>query len=329
MTETNNGQHFATRVRAEKKPHPFFREAGRGKGLVHISNLVKFNPGLVLLMGDEGSGRSRMLTQFAENMKDKPGKICILNRSIKNESHLYDALLDGFGIGAGNDSLESMKKTVMAFLEAHVEADKPIVIALDDVHQCSLAMLEALIALQKSFKAMSLILIGDNTLQKMLERLLGGKMSASSVVLGPLNAREIRQYIHWRLPFTLPDLEITNVITLSRGNMALLEQEAKKREDSHQQRVNDDAENSRRVASGGKGAVIAVVLLMVAGLGYYLYQHARTNPMTPETSIQDSTTVPPAAAPETGQAMRSSADWVEKQMEWLGQPPPVEQTSPQ
>jgi type II secretory pathway predicted ATPase ExeA len=330
MTETNNGQHFATRVRVEKTLHAFFREAGRGKGLVHTSNLVKFNPGLVLLMGDEGSGRSRMLTQFAESMKNKPGKICVLNRSIKNESHLYEALLDGFGLGAGNDSLESMKKTVMAFLETHVEANKPVVIALDDVHQCSLAMLEALIALQKRFKAMSLILVGDNTLQKMLERLLGSKMSASSVVLSPLNAREIRQYIHWRLPFTLSDLDMTNMITLSHGNMALLEQEAKKREVSHQQRENDQAENSRRVASGGKGAVIAVVLLMVAGLGYSLYQHARNNPMTPE---KNSAVVPTAAAPsaalETEQTMRSSADWVEKQMEWLGKPSPVEQTSPQ
>jgi len=329
MTESDNGQHFATRARAEKKSLTFFREAGRGKALVHINNLVKFNPGLILLMGEEGSGRSRVLKQFAGSLKGKPGKICILDRAIKNDSQLYEALVEGFEIDhIPGDDAKSLQKSAQAYLEANVTTNKPIIIALDDVQRCSLAMLEALIELQSKFRQMSLILVGDAGLEKMLQRLRGGKLTANAVLLSPLDAREMRQYINWRLPFQISDIELTNIINMSRGNLGLLEQEALKKEQSHQQENTRKAEGGMKISHQAIVRLSLVVLMAgVVGTIYFLYSEPFSsshiggvaNEVKTLLHLEDDKTSAPQVNQEPEIPLRSNEAWVERQMILLNQ----------
>lgn len=340
MTTPDNGQHFATRNRAAKKNLSFFREAGRGKALVQINNVVKFHPGIIALMGEEGSGRSRVLKQFADGLKNKPGSLCMLDRAVKNESQLYAAIADGFEMDlVPGENLTTIQKAVSTFLETNTAKNKPVIIVLDNTHQCSLAVLEALIVLHAKFKTMSLILVGDSGLQKMLQRLQGGKLTVSPVLLAPLDAREAHQYMNWRLPFQISDSELANITRNCKGNIGLLEQEALKAETNHRQK------NTRQFDSGvlhtvaiSRGTMTALLAIIIvaggASAAYYFYRDststareiiAKAQPFftdwlalipgiskTPIETIQVSTSAQTVPA-----FFRSNQEWVEQQVTLL------------
>jgi type II secretory pathway predicted ATPase ExeA len=339
MTTSDNGQHFATRTQVAKKNLTFFREAGRGKALVQLNNTVKFHPGIVLLMGEDGSGRSRVLKQFADSLKNKQGQVCILERIIKNENQLYAAIADGFAMDTmPGENLQNLQKTVFTFLETNLSNNKSIIIALDNTDQCSVAALETLIALHAKFKSMSLILIGDNGLQKMLQRLEIGKLTINPVLLAPLDEREARQYLHWRLPFQITDIELGNIINISRGNIGLLERAALKAEVNHRQK-NVQQANSR--LPGGikfsRHAVITVLVIMVmggSGAVYYFYRDRMPDVIAVLTKAQPLImgwlAIVPGVEPvaiETRQTtqnaeqvtavFRSNQEWVEQQITLL------------
>jgi len=291
-------------------------------------------------MGDEGSGRSRVLKQFADSLKGKPGKICILDRAIKNDHQLYTAIADGFGIDlVPGDDAKSIQKKVNAFLEPSMTTHKPLIIALDDVQRCSLAMLEALIELQAKLRQMSLILIGDNSLQKMLQRLQGGKTTANFVLLNALDAREIRQYMNWRLPFQISDIELNNIVNLSRGNLAFLEQEALKKEASHEQNISSRSDGganfSRRLATRFLLSIIVIITITAA---YFLFPEKfsqdrfgdianKVNDFVPTglfshvqelpslNSVNQPISEPVQQTPVL--PVRSNEDWVERQVHFL------------
>lgn len=340
MTTTDNGQHFATRTKVAKKPLSFFREAGRGKALVQINNVVKFHPGVIALMGEEGSGRSRVLKQVADSLKNKPGQICILDRALKNEEQLYAAIADGFAMDhVPGENLKAIQKTVFSFLEANTESNKPIIIALDSSQRCSLAVLEALLALRAKYKAMSLILAGDNGLQKMLQRLHGGNLAVTPVQLAPLNTREVRQYMNWRVSFQLSEAELADIVNAASGNIALLEQEALKAEHNYRQK------NAQQSGAAWWGAVsfsrvsLASVLIVVVVAGgaaaiYYL-PPARFEAMTEiVTKAQPlltnwldripgmgkelvATVQAPQGAQNSALTLRSNQEWTERQITFL------------
>lgn len=337
MTTVDNGQHFATRSKVAKKPLSFFREAGRGKALVQINNVVKFHPGIVALMGDEGSGRSRVLKQFAESLKNKPGAFCILDRSLKNEEQLYAAMADEFAIDRmPGENLTAIQKAVYAFLAEQAANKQPAVIALDNTQRCSLAVLEALLALRAKYKTLSLILVGDLGLQKMLQRLQGGNQALTAVQLAPFNPREIQQYLNWRLPFHVSEEELALIANTTGGNIASLEQEALKAENNYRQKSTGSSGAAWGALSFSRSAAVnlLIAVLMVGGLAAVFYYLPRESvPALKETvgkiepllsewlsavpGINKTTVAAPPSAPEATVTTRSNQEWTERQIAFL------------
>ncbi len=258
------GNYFAvSSSRKEETGDVFFKEAGRGKALVHIFNLCKFKPGLMMLMGDEGSGRSVILAGLKDRLKNKQGKICVIDSVVQTEIQLYEAIAKGFELDpeSGDDdnpdqvadyvqkSIENealakgfelddvenepLVDRVQTYLENCLRRHRPVIIAVDDVQSFSLSMIDALIQLLGAFRGMNLILSGDNNLKEMLKHFHIENLTTHEIPLKPLNREEIRQFIHWRLPFNLKDDEFEDIVVTTEGNLAALEREAEKREQAH------------------------------------------------------------------------------------------------
>ena len=340
MTTTDNGQHFAIRSKVAKKHLSFFREAGRGKALVQINNVVKFHPGIVALMGDEGSGRSRVLKQFADSLKNKPGVIGVLDGSLKNEEQLYGAIADELAIDhIPGENLKSLQKTVYGFFGEHTDNRQPVVIALDDAQRCSLAVLEALIALRTKYKTLSLILVGDNSLQKMLQRLQGGNVTMTAVQLAPLNTREIRQYMNWRTSLHPSESELAHIAQTTMGNIALLEQEVSRLENIERQKHSRQAGTRWEAIQWSRSATQALLLVVIlagaTGAVFYFHQQQKF-PVTdlvakgqalftdllatvPEFGKKPMETTSPADShpQNVSVTLRSNQEWTERQLALL------------
>lgn len=213
----------------------FFSEAGRGKALLQIISLARSSAGIILLMGEEGSGRSFLLERLYVRANQKPALMGLIKQVVKTRADLFHAIAEAFSVElAGDETQDSVEERVMEFLQGSYVTHRPVIVAVSDIQLFSLSMLEELLKLLKRYKKISLLLVGDMNLSAMLKRLDAEKISPREVVLNPLSAGEIRQYVNWRLSFPLEQREFNDLVHTTGGNLALLEREARKKEIAHE-----------------------------------------------------------------------------------------------
>jgi DamX protein len=295
----------------------FFPEAGRGKTLLHIVNLARFNPGIILLMGDEGSGRSFLLQKLALRVNKKPGLLAVINRVVKTKPDLYRAIAESFALDVvEGESVDALEERVLDYLPGCFVTHRPVILAVDNIQQFSLSMLEELIGLLRKYKKISLLLIGDNNLSAMLKHLDTGKAVRHEVTLQPQSRGEMRQFINWRLPFAIDDREFEDIVNTTKGNFALLEREAQKKELAHKGGQSSQENRVIQFARSKKWLLLSMFLLVAATSGalFYFTQTDNAADMTTTQSIQKPKPVPPEVVESTKNEM------VDRQLELLAAP---------
>lgn len=178
---------------------PYFNEAARGKTLLHIINLARFNPGVIGLMGDEGSGRSRLAEKMMERVNQKQGFAAVITRSVKTRSDLHEAMKECLAIeSTDGEKPDYTAQRIDDFLQVTAAQYRPVIIAIDDIQLFSLAMLEELIGMIAKHKRISLLLLGDRHLGEMIRHLDTANLSCHTASLETLSEGEVRQFLNWR-----------------------------------------------------------------------------------------------------------------------------------
>lgn len=250
----------------------FFSEAGRGKALLHIISLARSSAGIILLMGEEGSGRSFLLERLYVRANQKPALMGLINQVVKNRADLFHAIAAAFSVKlVGNETQDSLEERVMEFLQGSYVTHRPVILAVSGIQLFSLNMLEELLKLLKRYKKISLLLVGDMNLSAMLKRLDTEKTSPREVVLNPLSAGEIRQFVNWRLSFLLEQREFNDLVHTTRGNFALLEREARKKEIAHEALLANKKSFLQQIKNVDRRIWITCAMLLVLAAAVVVY----------------------------------------------------------
>jgi len=246
----------------------FFSEAGRGKALLHIISLARSSAGIILLMGDAGSGRRFLLERLYIRANQKPALMGLIHQVVKTRADLFHAIAEAFSVElTNNETQDSLEERVMEFLQGSYVTHRPVIVAVSDIQLFSLSMLEELIKLLHRYKKISLLLVGDMNLSAMLKRLDIEKISPREVVLKPLGEGEIRQFVNWRLSFPLEQREFNDLVHTTGGNLALLEREAAKKEVAYEQALANKKSLSQQLKNLDRRLwIVSVVLLLLAGV---------------------------------------------------------------
>ena len=237
-TKTNSRTAADTTASDPAGSERFFGEAGRGKALLHISSQARFNPGLILLMGDKGSGRRFLLQRVLQRINQKPGLMGVIDQVVRTRADLFNAIADAFELeDIPDESPAVLEERVLDFLQTSMASHRPVVLAVEDIQLFSLSMLEELIKLLKRYKRINLLLVGDADLSAMIRQINTDNRTCHELLLKPLSRGEIRQFINWRLPFAVDGAEFEDIVNTTQGNLALLEREAHKKEQARAQRL--------------------------------------------------------------------------------------------
>jgi len=310
----------------------FFPEAGRGKTWLHIVNLARFNPGMIILMGEEGSGRSFLLQRLAKRVNQKPGLMAIIDQIVKTKTDLYRAIAESFSLEhVEGESLDALEERALEFLQGSFVTRRPVILAVDNIQQFSLSMLEELIKLLRRYKKISLLLVGDNNLAAMLKHLDTEKAVRHEITMKPLNRGEMRQFINWRLSFAIDDREFDDIVNTTKGNLGLLEREVQKKESANRnQQSNKSHGFFRRLSFSKRSGLIFSGLVVVIGVVVFYFTKTNEQPGSPQSqqsqaTITEITTrvTEPTPAPVASKPAESTADdanknvLVDRQMELL------------
>lgn len=297
----------------------FFPEAGRGKTLLHIVNLARFNPGIIMLMGDEGSGRSFLLHKLTLRVNRKPGLLVTIDQVVKTKSDLYRAIAESFSLDVvKNESADALEERVLDYLPGCFVTHRPVILAVDNIQQFSLSMLEELIKLLRKYKKISLLLIGDNNLAAMLKQLDAEKAVRHEITLPPQNRGEMRQFINWRLPFAIDDREFDDIVNTTKGNFALLEREAQKKELTHQ--VRQSSQDSRIVhfiRSKKSLLFMASLLVAITFAALFYVTHDESTPAVTIPPVSAKIAEPVPVSTSAADAGVNGGEMLDRQLELL------------
>jgi septal ring-binding cell division protein DamX/type II secretory pathway predicted ATPase ExeA len=287
------GQHFEVR---EDKGMAFFKEAGRGKSLVHIFNLCKFNPGLILLIGESGSGKSTLISKLVERIQEKSGAMFRIDSVPQSEHEMYLALARAMKIQVGTNTETNIaisipdgsggEADINAFLDQAdlgLEADasvlaplvervhdalrrelvrrRPVVLAVDDFSGCHRTAAEALIQLFASFKGLNLLFAGDHRLPDDLAMYHLANLTCHEVELGRLTEEECQQYLIWRLDFPVTENQVSEAFQSSHGNLAKLERSASRLADRNTAHLDSDKGFLQEFVRSMRPAVVMAFML--------------------------------------------------------------------
>ena len=161
--------------------------------------------GISLLVGDEGSGKSTILREFAMHLANEADAIFIDGSHLKPDQ-LLDRMLTQLGGDGHAGSEEQMLREVRSIAVEQTRIWQAPVLIVDNVDKMypgSLGVLNALAGIETDARfAMRFILSGNSMLQNLINS--EGMTNISqrypgSYTLGPLSAKETMIYLHARL----------------------------------------------------------------------------------------------------------------------------------
>src|SRR5262245_11318730 len=200
---------------------------GRRAELVRLSEALdrarRGNGGILLVSGDAGVGKTRLIAGLAEGQTDA---LVLSGAAAQTGSAPYGAVvgafrarlraepraLDGFGPLAphlavilpelGAPAAASDRATLVEAVRSalsHLAADRPVLLVLDDLHWCDEATLELLSALAESLTALSVLVVAayrsdglprDHGVRRLRHELRrAGQLD--ELALGPLGAADV------------------------------------------------------------------------------------------------------------------------------------------
>ena len=182
----------------ELKYNEYFKGGHWGQSLELLQHLCQYSENIVLVIGEEGLGKTTLKRALLENTKDI-FKCC--NLDAENYADVNDLINDvavGFGIANNNSKLDLMKNIASLL----VRDDKVWVLLVDDAHLLAPESLNELIQLSQQINKIK----NNNNYQLKLVLLglvgLEEKVDNTHVLeLEPLTLSETEQYLQFKWRF--------------------------------------------------------------------------------------------------------------------------------
>ena len=197
-------------------------------GLVYS---VCTRPGLTLLTGDAGTGKTTLLYSLLDLLSKRRYVTATCTNPVLNREELYDLLITKFGVICAS----SLKSRQLAALEEtfvrYRNDGRPAVLIVDEAHRLPMDLLEEIRLLLNietpREKLLQIILAGQTELDDLLRqpelRQLKQRMSAHCR-LRPLTSAELKEYVDHRLALAglpgqtlFPDAVVQRLHEYSKG----------------------------------------------------------------------------------------------------------------
>lgn len=184
---------------------PLFTGAGRRQLLDQLLHLCQFSNSLLVVLGDNGVGKTRIAHGFMDSLSDQD-QICFLTlRSGQTLDQILLSITQAFGIRVtGVSSVESLLAALEAFIaeEAVSEDDGLAVVVLDNAHLLDDQSISVLTSLLNNFPQQNRLhfaLFGEPGLLRRLERLSPENLLCNDFTLLPFNLPETVDYLNFRM----------------------------------------------------------------------------------------------------------------------------------
>jgi len=178
---------------------------------------------LFTVLGAPGVGKSRLVRQFVESVE---GVATVLEGQCLpyGESITYRPLVEALrDFGVGKDELASDARAILE----RVARERPLVVALDDLHWGDPSLLDVLESVAASSRGASILLVCSARPELLEDRpgWGGGLTNSSSVLLEPLSAAESERLMDNLLGESdLPDSIRDYIVDTSQGNPLFVEE---------------------------------------------------------------------------------------------------------
>ena len=185
-------------------PDTFYPSPAHASVSAELFAAVKMLAGLVVLIGEPGTGKTTVLRRVVRDVEGAGGRV--LWCSVAEELDAMMASLVRQLGGADATPPPSMRETFLAALSAHAHEHAATVIAIDEAQSHGRAEIGGLLELAEAAAAagtrLVILLVGQPELDVKLASLAGrrsGPPYALRLVLSPLAASEVGPYVAYRL----------------------------------------------------------------------------------------------------------------------------------
>ncbi|MGZ6222770.1 MAG: AAA family ATPase [Syntrophales bacterium] len=186
-------------------PKLFFSSESHSEALAGLSYGITQRKGFVLLLGEEGSGKTTLIHHLINTLNRNVKTIFFPKSEIAFEQLLKEILLN-LGIPLKTEVKGSMLHDLYHYLIRTLEQDENVAIIIDDAHNISLPAIEELRLLSNletsRSKLLQIVMVGEPPLKAKLRSKVIRQINQRIVIssqLGPLTEEESMRYIDHRL----------------------------------------------------------------------------------------------------------------------------------
>ena len=175
--------------------------------LTSMMSAIKDRKGIVLITGEEGTGKTILLRKLLE-MLDRSVTTILISRPSESFEEMLREILRDLELPPEGPDKSSMLSQFLEFLDRELSKDETVLIAVDQAHEISGQVLEELRILCNSrqgspgSRSVQVILVGRPELEEKLRSRELRQLQQRVVVrcrLQPLSEIEIQQYVEHRL----------------------------------------------------------------------------------------------------------------------------------
>ena len=184
----------------------FYRQSSRDASLESLKYAIDQGEGIIKVVGEVGAGKTTLLKLLLSSLPDRFLTITLPSPTLSPKEFLL-FICQSLSLKVSNDDLKhQLLKVIHENLKQLSLSGTKLILLVDEAQSCSLDLLEE-IRLLSNFetdknKLLQIILFGQTELDITLESLEAKPLKArisSSIHLEPFTAREIQQYLNYRM----------------------------------------------------------------------------------------------------------------------------------
>jgi len=186
-------------------PRFLYFTAGHREALAALYYAIEERRGFSALVAKPGMGKTTLLFRLLESLQDST-RTAFLFQTGQDSREFLDSLVRDLGITAAANDLPSLHEALNEMLVQEMEADRRVVVVIDEAQNLSEEMLEAVRLLSNfetpAAKMIHIVLAGQPALA---DKLAGPALTqlrqrvGSVAQLQPLNLKETKEYVEHRL----------------------------------------------------------------------------------------------------------------------------------
>ena len=179
-----------------------------GEALAHLRYGIGQRKGFIVLTGEVGCGKTTLLQELLRELPTRKYRRSIVKNPTVDLAELYGQILRDLGIQTQSMSPLDLLDEVAAALRKYEQANRDVVLVIDEAQNLSVEMLEQLRLLSnletKDHRALQIILVGQPELRKLLRKRELRQLRQRIPVyydLRPLRFIEAIKYVNYRLAY--------------------------------------------------------------------------------------------------------------------------------